>query len=172
MGPRGGIKSVRLPVHLSVMISPPELSNPTKFVERLANTSGACMCTVFVSPPHPTNGPLGDNKRVRLPIYPLCYLLLNRYSESNHICRVACLHKWGVCMRGLFYALSTQGSWGGICPSVHVSVMLSPPKLLDQFKPSLLSDLLAQVGWQENISFATPPTYLYVYLFVCYAISS
>ena len=45
-----------------------------------------------------------------------------------------------------------------VCPSVRLSVMLSPPKPLDRIQPNLVSGLLTQVGHaRARLFLALPP---------------
>ena len=46
-------------------------------------------------------------------VCPLCYLLPNRWTESNQIWWVACLHKWGM-QEHIYFWPCPQGPWGGV----------------------------------------------------------
>ena len=50
---------------------------------------------------------------VRPSVCPLCYLLPKRWTESNQIWWVACLHKWGV-QEHVYFWPRPQGPWGGV----------------------------------------------------------
>ena len=50
---------------------------------------------------------------VRLSVCPLCYLLPKRWTESNQIWWLACLHKWGM-QEHVYFWPRPQGPWGGV----------------------------------------------------------
>ena len=50
---------------------------------------------------------------VCLSVCPLCYLLPNRWTESNQIWWVACLYKWGV-QEHVYFWPRPHGPWGGV----------------------------------------------------------
>ena len=67
-------------------------------------------------------------------ICPSCYLLLNHLAEFNQTCYITGPHAWGMREQDYFWCICLF-----MClSSVHLFVMLSPPKPLGWIQPNLL----------------------------------